>query len=72
MFGLTCINFVNGLRYDEHLLNVIRVVILGDFNFPNIDLDCHSAKGLDGMVFFKCQESFLLQYVEPYKREGRV
>lgn len=40
-------------------------VIVGNFNFPNIDYDCHSAKGLDGLEFVKCiQERFLRQYID--------
>ncbi|XP_069796955.1 uncharacterized protein [Narcine bancroftii] len=41
-----------------------RVVIMGDFNFPHIDWETHSVKGLDGLEFVKCvQDSFLQQYV---------
>lgn len=37
-----------------------KVVKVGDFNFPNLDRDCQSAKGMDGIEFTKCiQESFL-------------
>ena len=39
-----------------------RVVIVGDFNFPNIDWDSHSIRELDGEKFVECiQEEFLIQ-----------
>ena len=48
-----------------------RVVIVGDFNFPNIDWDSHSIRGLDGEKFVKrIQGEFLIQYVDGPTREG--
>lgn len=46
-----------------------RFVLVGNFNFPNIDWDLLSVKGLDGPQFLTCiQEDFLKQYVESYPR----
>ncbi|XP_062920044.1 uncharacterized protein LOC134354760 isoform X1 [Mobula hypostoma] len=42
-----------------------KVVVVGDFNFPHVDWDSHTVRGLDGLEFVKCvQESFLNQYIE--------
>ncbi|XP_067904856.1 uncharacterized protein [Heterodontus francisci] len=42
-----------------------RVVVMGDFNFPNIDWNLLSANSLDGADFVRCvQEGFLTQYVD--------
>ena len=50
-----------------------KVVIVGDFNFPHIDWEAHSVKGLDGLEFVKCvQDSFLQQYIEVPTRDGAV
>lgn len=47
-----------------------RVVIEGDFNFPNVDWVGHIAKVLNGMEFSKnVQESFLRQYLEGPTKE---
>lgn len=44
--------------------------VVVDFNFPNIDLNYHSAKSLDKVEFVKCvQERFLKQFVEDPARE---
>jgi len=41
-----------------------RVVVMGDFNFPNIDWESYSSSTLDGSVFGqRLQEGFLTQYV---------
>ena len=41
------------------------MIIVGDFNFPNIDWDSHSIRELDGGKFVNCvQEEFLIQYVD--------
>ncbi|XP_059807923.1 uncharacterized protein LOC132382078 [Hypanus sabinus] len=50
-----------------------KVVIVGDFNFPHVDWEAHSVKGLDGLEFVKCvQDSFLQQYIEVPTRDGAV
>ena len=49
-----------------------KVVIVGDFNFPHVDWEAHSVKGLDGVEFVKCvQDSFLQQYIEVPTRDGQ-
>lgn len=49
-----------------------RVVMVGDFIFPNIDRDFHCAKGLDAVEFVKCVlESFIWQYVEALQGRGQ-
>ena len=48
-------------------------MIVGDFNFPHIDWDSDTVKGLDGVEFVKCvQENFLYQYIEVPTREGAI
>jgi len=38
------------------------VVVIGDFNFPNIDWNLYNSNSLDGAVFVQCvQEGFLTQ-----------
>ena len=50
-----------------------RVVVMGDFNFPNIDWDSFSARGLDEAEFVQCvQECFLRQYVDSPTQEGAI
>ena len=45
---------------------------MGDFNFPHIDWEAHSVKGLVGLEFVKCvQDSFLQQYIEVPTRDGQ-
>ena len=42
-----------------------RVVVMGDFNFTNIDWNSYSSSTLEGSVFVQCvQEGFLTQYVD--------
>eukprot|EP00061_Rhincodon_typus_P013575 g40025.t1 len=48
-----------------------RVIVVGDFNFPNINSDSLRARGLDKAEFAKCiQEVFLKQYVVILTRGG--
>jgi len=50
-----------------------RLIIFGDFNFPNINWDSHSVTNLEVADFLKCiQENFLCQYVEGPTRDGAV
>ncbi|PLS49478.1 hypothetical protein CYV29_15670, partial [Carnobacterium maltaromaticum] len=50
-----------------------RVVVIGDFNFPNIDWDSLSVRGPDGAEFVRSiQEGFLEQYVNSPTREGAI
>ena len=50
-----------------------RVVVVGDFNFPYIDWDSLSARGVDGAEFVRSvQEGFLKQYVDSPTREGAI
>ena len=47
--------------------------MVGDFNFPYIDWDSLSARGLDGAEFVRSiQEGFLKQYVDSPTREGAI
>lgn len=47
-----------------------KVVVVGDFNFPNIDRANRGVNGSNGVQFLKCvQEGFLKQYVEALTRE---
>jgi len=51
--------------------NKNRVVVVGDFNFPYIDWDSLSARGLDGAEFVRTvREGFLKQYFNSPTREG--
>lgn len=45
---------------------------MGDFNFPSIDWNSFSAKGLDGAEFSSIQATFLKQYVYSPTREGNI
>eukprot|EP00061_Rhincodon_typus_P000882 g13077.t1 len=48
-----------------------RVVVMGDFNFPNIDWDSVSVRGLDGAELVRStQEGFTEQYVNSPTLEG--
>lgn len=50
-----------------------RIVIGHDFNFPSIDWNCHSARGLDWVEFDECiQESFLKQNLDGLTRGGNT
>ena len=50
-----------------------RVVVMGDFNFPNIDWNIPRVRGLDGEEFVRCvQEGFLTQYVDKPTRGEAV
>jgi len=47
------------------------VLIVADFNFPNIHWCSHSIRGLNGDKFVECfQEEFLIQSVDDPTREG--
>jgi len=47
-------------RYSSH-----RVVVMGEFNFPNIDWNLFSSNSLDGADFIGCVlEGFLTHYVD--------
>ena len=48
-----------------------RLVVVGDFNFPHIDWNSFSARGVDGAEFVRSiQEDFLKQYVDSPTRKG--
>ena len=50
-----------------------RVVVMGDFNFPNIDWNIPRVRGLDGEEFVRCvQEGFLTQHVDKPTRGEAV
>eukprot|EP00061_Rhincodon_typus_P011387 g36344.t1 len=52
---------------------IVWFVIVGDFNFPDIDWDSIRTRGLDGAEFVKCiQEGFLKQNVDSSTRGGAV
>uniref|UniRef100_A0A4W3GAF0 Coiled-coil domain-containing protein n=1 Tax=Callorhinchus milii TaxID=7868 RepID=A0A4W3GAF0_CALMI len=69
----------HGKEIEEQICNQIadrckanRVVIMGDFNYPNIDLQNTSIKGKAGQRFIDCvQENVLEQYVSsPTRKEA--
>eukprot|EP00061_Rhincodon_typus_P000926 g13208.t1 len=50
-----------------------RVVVMGDFNCPNIDWDSLNVRGLDGAEFVRSiQKGFIEQYVNSPTREGAI
>lgn len=47
-----------------------RAVLSNDFNVPDIDWECYSAKGLHELECVKCAQSFPKQFVDGLPVEG--
>jgi len=69
--GLPEVNDQLVIRFASVEGEIVVVAVVGDFNFPNIDLDSHIFRSLDGekvVEFF--QEKFPIQHVNGQNRGG--
>ncbi|XP_067915582.1 dynein axonemal heavy chain 3-like [Heterodontus francisci] len=76
---ITAVDIEQSINWERYICREItvrcknyRVLIMGDFNYPNINWDSKNVKGRVGEELLKCvQENFLVQYVSsPMRKEA--